>query len=110
MRLNFKRREFTTKGFDPTVVVEYENKELGIRITEFQGIYQVSLAPDPETLLEKTPVGTLLNEVGAALHEALEENRHLQIYVAEMAKTDEQRELEDHVADAERKAGWDSQP
>jgi len=110
MKLNLKRREFITNGRDPKVVVEYEEKHVGIRITEFQGVYDIGLAPNPVTMLEKTDTGTLCRLLAEALHCACEEVHELRLYQEEMEKDNEQRELEDQIADAERKAGWDPKP
>lgn len=65
MKLNLKRHEFTTRSADPTVVVEYEDKEAGIKITEFQNVYQ--------TELRDGLYGDKVSLLGQALHEALED-------------------------------------
>ncbi len=94
----FVRKEWTTKCSDPTVVVQYENKELGITITEFQGIYQ--------TTLRDGLYGDKVTAMGMALHDALEEVHNLRYQIECMSQTDEQSEIED----AERRAGWDPNP
>jgi hypothetical protein len=73
----FKRREWVTHHSDPTVVVEYSNKEYCITITEFQGIYDVSLdgKPGHERLI--------IEHLGAALHKALEEIQHKDMLLKE---------------------------
>lgn len=43
--LGWRRREFTTRGADPTVVVEWSYQHAGysIRLTEFQSVIQVEI-------------------------------------------------------------------
>ncbi len=66
----FERREHTTKGADPTVVVSYHSKELGLTITEFQGVYTYEFHGNIQ-------MGDFLSRMVEALHCALESDHQL---------------------------------
>jgi hypothetical protein len=92
----FKRKSFVTNNADPTVVVEHASREAGVRVVEFQGVYQV--------LINGKPVGGVEWVLGAALHQALEE-----LFLLEQRLLDEDPEQQEIEA-AERRAGWDPNP
>jgi len=103
MKLNLKRREFTTNGPDPTVVVEYEDKKAGVRITEFQGVYTVD-RPDQDTHDPRKIISMLAEELHRTLeeaHEVLQSMRRLEGWP---------EDNDSDVEAAERKAGWDPKP
>lgn len=62
-RYNWKRKEYVTRGADPTVVVTWKSEDY--EITEFQGIY---LTQDKRGKAMNGPVAVLAEE----LHKALE--------------------------------------
>jgi hypothetical protein len=45
----WKRKAWTTVCADPTYVVEWSNRELGLTITEFQGVYLTQGGDDTAT-------------------------------------------------------------
>lgn len=69
----FKRKEFVTRCADPTEVVMYTHDDLGVTITEFQGVYMTEVQSQVN-LLE------LVNNLGAALHDALEQVHSMKPY------------------------------
>jgi hypothetical protein len=71
----FERRETTTVGADPTVVVSYYCKELGLRITEFQGTYLYEIDKGRNAM-----VGNHLQRMCEALHCALEDAHQYEPY------------------------------
>jgi hypothetical protein len=68
MRLQLRRREFTTASSDPTVVVEYEDRAVHVKITEFQNVYRTE-PTDPRA----PGCGELVQALGETLHRTLEE-------------------------------------
>lgn len=68
----WKRREFTTKGADPTTVVEWSKD--GITLQEFQNVYSVI----PAVTIDWVP----------ELHKALEEAAFTKDRLDEIAKGD----------------------
>jgi hypothetical protein len=60
----WKRKAWTTVCADPTYVVEWSNRELGLTITEFQGVYLTQVGDDTATTCTCT--------LGMELHIALE--------------------------------------
>ena len=96
----WKRKEFTTRGADPTTVVEWDNGKFMIQ--EFQNVYTVreTLAHVPAFL--STASGPLA-ALGEELHKQLENQWET---VQRAGKEDEEYE----VGLAERKAGWDPNP
>lgn len=67
MTKGWQRKEFTTKGADPTVMVTWRNDELRIFIEEFQAVYRTTRDDDTAA------PGTVMDVLGEELHKALEE-------------------------------------
>jgi hypothetical protein len=81
MMNGWKRTEFTDRGPDPTCSVTWAHKEAGIKITEFQGIYQT----DKRGLDMDFP---LVEFLGAELHKILELRYDCQQDLNEQARAD----------------------
>lgn len=114
---NVRRREWITKGADPTVVVEWTivfNLDGGsIEVTEFQNVYA---GCHNMPLMEGSQYPSAYDikpEVAEHIHKALEEQwQRAQERAEEYCDACKQHRpcLCDEMEEAERKAGWDPNP
>lgn len=105
-----KRREWTTRCADPTVVVEWTifgtlnsphgqvNRETFLKITEFQGIYVGEMHYPGGVATHRIP-----DEVAKIIHFDLETQW-------EQTEREAHNEEADEVRRAERAAGWYAEP
>lgn len=97
------RKEHTTKGYDPTVVVAWSGR--GITLTEFQQVVVLEKDGFGMGVLHRERLLSLVQQLAEELHAALE-----RAHTAEREVQLALQEAREEVEAAERAAGWDPNP
>lgn len=77
---DFKRKEWTTQGADPTTVVQWTGGGDWV-LTEFQNVYQIDFQGELINEISSVPLEEKVHQLGRLLHQTLEAQ-----YQMEMAR------------------------